>query len=55
MLVPSLPSEKDIGTNGNIEVSMVHYHQDRHMEDANDYQNDNGDQEKVLMSEEELP
>ena len=55
MSVPSLLSGRDIGINGNIKVPMVHDHQDHHMEDANDDQIGNGDQEEVLMNEEELP
>ena len=32
--VPSLLSGRDTGTDGNLEVPMVHGHQDHHMEDA---------------------
>ena len=34
---------------------MVHDPQDHHMEDTNDDQNGNGDQEEVLINEEEIP
>ena len=54
VLVVSLLNGSDIGTEGNLRVPIIHDHQDRHMQDANDDQNDNGDQEEVLMNVEEL-